>query len=928
MQEKIWHFFVAACAYFLAGKLGLSLAIPPGFASAVWPAAGLALACLLLCNPYAALAGIGVGSFLINLGLSSDQYNHIHLQSILPAAWIACGAMAQATGGYYLHKRYIGLRNTLDNPSNILTFCLLVCIVACTIGCSMGSAALYFNGIIPASAIPFTWLTWWVGDSIGVLLFTPLLLSIFSQHNFSLRRKLQIAVPTLVIFTVTWWIFVLSLEKTRQEQNFILEKTTDYFSHEIIDNLHKSAHRLNAYRAFFNANPNFSQTQFNRFSAVILEEDSIFQGIGWTRIIKAGERKNLEQQYQQQGYKDFHLTEFDKNGKLQIATEQQEYYPVLYIYPLEQNKKAFGLNLAANPARKEALLNARQLHRAVATAPITLAQETAHQKATILYLPVYTTATNTQDGGDFLGYISGVLRINSVLGSLLEESKNRGISLNLTDVTDANNPLKLLSDDTPVFNGLQAKEYTAEFGERLYAIRVYPNVNYTPPPRNWTSWLIITAGFLIAAMLQVFILIITGSYEHVRQQVERKTRDLTFAIAEANAANQAKSVFLANMSHELRTPLNSIIGFLHLCLKTPLSSKQQDYLHKADLSSATLLALINQSLDYAKIESGNIELEQHEVSVLHLLEKIYAIFSRRAEETKLNFAIKASGEIPNLLNGDALRIEQILLNLLSNAFKFTAQGEVNLTVEYNQQQEQLILVVHDTGIGISAEHVSSIFEAFRQADTSTSRRYGGTGLGLSISKQLAILMGGDIHLTSTPGNGSRFRVYLQLPPAGDKTFDNMQLQNTLHQLQHSDTTFTASEIILTPENPLPLKGKYILLAEDMEMNQILAQTLLEVQGAEITIAENGKIALQKLQQGPLPDLILMDIQMPEMDGYETTRMIRNNPAWQHIPILAMTANAMESDIRKCLATGMQGHIAKPIHEEKMLASILQFIDKL
>ena len=189
-------------------------------------------------------------------------------------------------------------------------------------------------------------------------------------------------------------------------------------------------------------------------------------------------------------------------------------------------------------------------------------------------------------------------------------------------------------------------------------------------------------------------------------------------------------------------------------------------------------------------------------------------------------------------------------------------------------------------------------------------------------------MGGDIHLTSTPGNGSRFRVYLQLPPAGDKTFDNMQLQNTLHQLQHSDTTFTASEIILTPENPLPLKGKYILLAEDMEMNQILAQTLLEVQGAEITIAENGKIALQKLQQGPLPDLILMDIQMPEMDGYETTRMIRNNPAWQHIPILAMTANAMESDIRKCLATGMQGHIAKPIHEEKMLASILQFIDKL
>jgi PAS domain S-box-containing protein len=385
-----------------------------------------------------------------------------------------------------------------------------------------------------------------------------------------------------------------------------------------------------------------------------------------------------------------------------------------------------------------------------------------------------------------------------------------------------------------------------------------------------------------------------------RQRLEALTRQLGDATRAAREASQLKSQFLANMSHEIRTPLNGIIGLSRLGLDEQDPRQLREYLGIIHRSGDSLLGLINDILDMSKIEAGRMSLERIAFDPSGLVSSILEVLSVTAEGREVALRLELATGLPEVVLGDPLRVRQVLTNLLSNAIKFTpAQGRVDLLVEPCGPQ-RVRFTVTDTGIGMEAAHVAGLFRPFNQGDASTTRRFGGTGLGLSISRDLAKMMGGDITVESRPGRGSSFHFEVGF---GTPTLDEVAQVRTgaLHRRSGSQAAIRS------------LLGRRVLLAEDNPVNQLLARKLLDKVGVVVTVAEDGRLAVEAACAPQAHfDAILMDIQMPELDGYGATRAIRARLGPGAPPIIAMTAHAMSEERDHCLAAGMVDHLAKPI----------------
>jgi len=542
----------------------------------------------------------------------------------------------------------------------------------------------------------------------------------------------------------------------------------------------------------------------------------------------------------------------------------------------------------------------------------------------------------------------------------------------------------------------------------------------------------------------------TEQLKQIAKEQEQARIEAEKAREAAEQANKAKSDFLANMSHEIRTPINAIVGMANLAMKTSLDEKQRRYLKTIDSSSQALLGVINDILDFSKIEAGKLTMEHIPFDLEEVLGTLADMFAYRAYDKDLEFIINVPANLPTLLIGDPMRLSQVLINLVSNAIKFTEEGEINVTCTLLAQTEEKVwlrIAVTDTGIGMTEEQAANLFQSFTQADSSTTRRYGGTGLGLTISHRLVTLMQGDIAVSSSPGQGSTFTIELALPVqssqdqshhqlllqrlSGTRVLavdDNLSTREMLYEtlrsygmearvcrtaeqaldiLEEASESMTPYEVMLIdwrlpgmdglqlveniknefPEDQQPkmilatgyysgeladkamktgavdfitkpyttatlaqvmtsaisperapesdtsepdtagipetLKNAPLLVAEDNEINQHVAREILKSYGFHVDIAENGEVAVQKVQQQRYA-LVLMDIQMPVMDGYQAAEAIRKQFSYQQVPILAMTANAMTGDAEKSLAAGMQGHIPKPIDEKQLVGQIIKW----
>ena len=393
-----------------------------------------------------------------------------------------------------------------------------------------------------------------------------------------------------------------------------------------------------------------------------------------------------------------------------------------------------------------------------------------------------------------------------------------------------------------------------------------------------------------------------GSYrDSLEMMVEDRTQALQNAIADSRRANRAKSDFLARMSHEIRTPMNAIVGLSHMVLDSPLQAQQREYLEQVVQSSEALLGIINDVLDYSKIEAGCLTLEKAPFAPAKVLRSVAGMFALKARSQGLVLNFPDERTLPPMLIGDALRLSQVLINLVGNAMKFTERGQIDVDVSAlnsDNNTTQLAFAVRDTGIGIPTEQQPFLFAPFTQADSSITRRFGGTGLGLSICRQLVELMGGEISVSSAPGQGSTFRFScrFELPATHLRSIPE-----------------NAPDMPAPPQtNAAPhWSGERVLLVEDIPINRTIAISLLKKAGLEVGIATNGQEAIDLLHQEAFK-LVLMDIQMPVMDGLTACRIIRADPQLRDLPVIAMTAHATTEDQRESREAGMNAHVTKPI----------------
>jgi len=424
-------------------------------------------------------------------------------------------------------------------------------------------------------------------------------------------------------------------------------------------------------------------------------------------------------------------------------------------------------------------------------------------------------------------------------------------------------------------------------------------------------WLIGASALLVCVLVLLIIMQMRRRSEGKRLEILVQKRT-----AEAQAANRAKSAFLANMSHEIRTPLNAIIGMAAICRAAKDIEKKDYALGKIEGASAHLLGVVNDVLDMSKIEANKLELSNVQYDFRKMLDKMITVINFRVDEKHQKLLIEVDDAIPRVLVGDDQRLSQVIMNLLSNAVKFTPDGgEIRINAALAGEANgicELRIEVADSGIGISAEQQAQLFSAFKQAESGTSRKFGGTGLGLAISKRIVEMMGGKIWIESELGKGARF-IFTVKAKHGEDLPDSEPREDAGAQEASRENAFA---------------GKRLLLAEDMEVNREIIITLLDGTGLAIDSAENGEIALAAITAAPDKyDAILMDVQMPHMDGLEATRRIRALPALQNkkLPIIAMTANVFKEDIDMCIAAGMDDHLGKPLDFDDMLTKLRKYL---
>lgn len=996
--------------YFGLAKLGLLLALPPGYVTAIWPPAGLAFGACIIWGGRRVWLGILLGSVAANASVGGN------FQLSAVAFEIAVGSLVQALIGESLLRR-VDQNMELDHPAAVARF-VGVAMMTCLIAATIGNASLLIAGFISMAQAPFSYFTWWLGDTLGVLIFFPLTLIVADSRPIWRQRRTLVGGVLFAVFLLCGIVYgvVHSDEERRISDQFARQTEPLLTEFSVFGQTYDKS--LNGMATLLAISPSLTSAQFSRFAATMRQDYPMLASVEWVPLVRQSDLQAFENEMSARYGRKLSVQPVPGGSFSNDGWSA----PVVLIEPMLSNETALGRDLLTEPLRARAFRKSWESKGRVASEKITLVQDPQGPGGMLLVAPVVNS------DGVVTGFVLGVVNLRYVLAPMLAA---KDIQWNIQDVSAGTSVHQTLADP-PIFPGttyLDRKgiyfQQTLHIMDRQLKLVLYERHSAFASHVNQLSGLVLLMALIICAALSMLSLVLSGAAGRIAREVEDRTRELrererflrtvtdavpgvisywdtslkcSFAsdgyhalygispddmigerlesacnsvIAdqhlpavqralkgetscfeiqvtkpdgsaiylwmnvipdvtdatvrgcyvigldttqvmlaqlklehlnhtlqlrsdEAQQANLAKSQFLANMSHEIRTPMNGVMGMASLMLDGELSPAQREKAIIITNSAHSLLSIINDILDFSKVEAGKLELERQDFNLHELLKDVANLYAIRASEKSLAFACVVDSSVPVWINSDQTRLRQILNNLLGNALKFTNDGEVKLTVVSVDGDEAGVMLrfeVSDTGIGIAPELDSQLFSPFVQADTSTTREFGGTGLGLAICKQLAEMMGGSIGVLHNEGCGSTFWVVVHVEAAQSQVARSQQLG--------------LEEDILRASQPYRL-----LLVEDNAINRAVATGVLHKLGfREIIVAEDGRQAVEKVDKSRF-DLILMDCQMPVMNGFEATAVLRERGCT--IPIIAMTANAIKGDRERCLAAGMNDYLSKPI----------------
>jgi len=695
--------------------------------------------------------------------------------------------------------------------------------------------------------------------------------------------------------------------------------------------------------AFLTVSEVSGPAEFREFVQPFLLRYQGIQAFEWVPRIPDAERAAFEDSVRREGLAGFQITEKGAEGRLVRGARRAEYFPVHFAEPRAGNEAALGYDLASEATRGEALTRAGDSGELTATARLRLVQEPGEQFGVLVLRPVYRRGAPTEPAasrrGSLRGFVVGAFRAGDLVEEAYRNLAPRGVETWVYDTSAPRGERLLYSSrsrgpaDPALANGKEelpppgalCLAESFEVGERRWLVVCTPTPAFLAARETWHPLGVLALGLALTSLVTVYSLSSLGRTRHIEAlatELTRTNRQLEAARDAAEAASRAKSAFLANISHEIRTPMNGILGFARLLLDEPLSEEQHSYAEIIARCGTGLLDLINGILDLSKIEAGRSKPSIELADVAHVARGACTLLEPRAIEKGIRLTVEVSPDVPEAVATDPARLRQILLNLVGNAVKFTDTGSIAVALGPGGPQpdgaDRLLFRVTDTGMGIPADQLETIFAPFVQVDSSASHSHGGTGLGLAITRHLVGLLGGTIWAESELGRGSTFRftIRTRLGDPEDVKREDVKREDGKNASPSSPLTFHVSRF--PPLRGLPAS---ILIADDNADARRLLSVLLRPEGHRLLVACDGREALRIAERAPDLALILLDVMMPGLDGLEVCRRLRARETDHYVPIILATALHEASDLAEGLAAGADDYVTKPLVQAEVLARV-------